>query len=232
MQVVVAIGLSAMCFIGCSGTAGVRERAGELVVATHCEKRACASRPQPRHLGEGCYAVHDSDSDRNHLYDCSTDLLPAGAASCTDVTPCTGACKVTITVDCREIPIDRCLARWNADREAHRPPRTCSAARLQVVIEPSAMAAVMSSTLLALPAELVIEVIRSGKTRVVYTAEACVTSGGIVVNEPTHRTGFAKLDLVLHRKIGELVGRASPGTCAAVTLLVSHFECETDQALM
>ncbi len=88
------------------------------------------------------------------------------------------------------------------------------------------MAAVMSSTL-ALPAELVIEVIRSGKNRVVYTAETCVTSGGIVVNEPTHRTGFAKLDLVLHRKIGEVVGKASPGTCAAVTLLVSHFECET-----
>lgn len=174
--------------------------------------------------------VHDRDSDRDHLYDCSTDRLPVGTASCIDVTPCTGACQKTITVDGRQIAIERCLPRWRADREARRPPRTCSPARLQVVIEPPATPVAAST--LVLPAELVLEVIRTGKTRVAYTAESCVTSAGVVVNEPTRRTGFAKLDDVLHRRIGELANVASPGACAAVTLVVSHLECEVDKALM
>jgi len=207
----------------------VREHASELVVAAHCERHACTSAPRPRHLGDGCYTVHDPDGD--HLYDCSTDRLPAGAASCIEVTPCIGACTQTITINNRQIPIDRCVATWRADREAHRPPRTCSPARLQVVIEPAATPAVTPSTLV-LPAELVVEVIRSGKDRVVYAAESCVASDGIVVKEPTHRTGFADLDRVLHRQIGELAGASSPGACVIVTLLVSHFECESDKVLL
>lgn len=76
------------------------------------------------------------------------------------------------------------------------------------------------------------EVWRSGKSRTAYTAESCVTDEGIVVGEPTRRTGFPKLDLVLHRKIAEQSSSASVGACAVVTLLVSHFDCEVDSVAL
>lgn len=228
MQIAISLGFFAACMIGCSGTAGVREQSHELVVATHCSNGRCAARPEPRHLGDGCYAVHDAGTNRNHLYDCTTDHAPAGAATCIDVTPCTGACKQTVTLDGREIPIDRCEARWRADREAHRAPRRCSPSLVQVVMEPPTTTP-MASSPLTLPAEVVMEVSRSGKSRVVYTAESCASADGIVVKAPTRSSGFPTLDVVLHQTIGEHSTGIALGGCAVVTLLVSRFECEVDQ---
>jgi hypothetical protein len=98
------------------------------------------------------------------------------------------------------------------------------------VFEPPSTITAMPSTL-DLPADLVIEVMRSGKTRVVYTTRACVTADGIVVEKATRQTGFPALDVVLHRTISDLSSGAL-GACVAVTLHVSHFECEIDATLM
>jgi hypothetical protein len=207
----------------CSGTAGLREHAGEVVTADHCANHACASRPEPRHLGEGCYIVEDPGDSREYLYDCSTDLLPVGGLVCTDVTPCTGYCSMSITFDDRPMAIGRCLHRWSADRRARHPQR-CSVPHLQVVID----SIPTQETTLALPTDVVMEVVRTGMHKMLYTAEACVTSGGILVTEPTRRTGFYRIDPVLARIMRQLANTGPVGSCATVTLVVSHFECEIE----
>jgi hypothetical protein len=205
----------------CSGTTGVRDHSEALAVATHCWGHACAATPEARNLGEGCYVVDD------RLYQCSTDYLPAGQVSCFEIPRCVGACTVTVTGrNGRAISIARCSDRWRADREAHRPPPTCSPARLQVVDGPGAG----TSSALPLPPALVIEVVRTGKSRVVYEAEACGTDDGVVVGEATRTTGFVELDRVLRGRLAELA--VPPGACARVALIASRFECEVGQTLL
>jgi len=205
----------------CSGTAGVRDHSEALVAATHCRDHACPTTPQARGIGEGCYVVGDQ------LYQCSTDLLPAGEAWCFEVPRCSGACTAAITDSSGdEISTEHCRDRWRADRKSHRPPPTCSPVQLVIAI---GSAAAPSPSALALPEALVVEVIRSGKVRVVYEADACATNDGVVVGEATRTTGFAELDRVLRGKLAELA--LPPGECLKVALVVWHFECETEQTL-
>jgi hypothetical protein len=211
--------LALVLVAACSGTAGGRDRSEALVVATHCQGHACKTTPQARGLGEGCYVVDDE------LYQCSTDVLPVGEASCFAIPRCAGACKVTITVDDREISTERCRARWAADRAAHRPPPRCSPVRLQVLSGPA-----VSPADLRLPAELVLEVLRTGKSRLMYEAEACSTNDGVVVGEATHTTGFAGLDGVLRGEVAALA--PPPGECVTIVLLASEFECDLEVELM
>lgn len=221
MRSVIVIVLVLVLAAACSGTAGVRDHSETLVVATHCADHACSPRPQARGLGEGCYAVDDA------LYQCTTDELPAGEASCVEVPRCAGACEVTLTDGRgREISTAHCRDRWRADREAHRPPPTCSPAQLEVAIGPTAAGA---PSALPLPAALVQDVLRTGKVRVSYEAEVCATDGGVAVGEATRATGFAELDRVLRDRLTGLTPPA--GACVRVVLVVSRFACEAEQTL-
>jgi hypothetical protein len=245
------ISLALVAGAACSGTAGVRERSEALAVATHCSDRTCpATPPAARHLGDGCYVVEEQ------LYQCSTDELPAGQASCLEVPICTGACEVTITDGrFREISTDRCRALWSQDRAARRPPPRCSPVQLDVMVEPYAGAAAAPQPTvrperakrvegpqppqqqprvreeLSLPHGLVLDVVRSGKTRVLYETVVCATQGeALLGSSPTRTTGFAELDRVLAAKASDVT--VAPDACVVVTLVASHFECEVEQAAM
>jgi len=196
----------------CSGNAGVREHSEALAVATHCHHHDCPTTAEALNLGEGCYLVDD------RLYQCSTD--GPGEASCFEISPCREVCDNTVT-DSRgfEISTERCESlRW-AYRRAHPPPPTCAPVELRSM----GSVAAHSPLQLALPDAQVLEVVRAGKNRVVYEAEACATGDGVVVGEPVHATGFADLDEVLRGEAAKVA--LPPGECANVVLVLSRFEC-------
>ena len=99
----------------CGGMAGVRDHAEALVVATHCQRHACPAAPHARLLGERCYVVGD------RLYQCSTNRLPAGQASCFEIDFAAGTRTYIRTVhNGRELSTRRCRDLWRADHAARR----------------------------------------------------------------------------------------------------------------
>jgi hypothetical protein len=204
----------------CSGTSGVREHAEVHAVDEHCGRHGCPTRPEARHLGDGCYVVEE------RVYQCSTDERPLGRVSCLEVqTDCPGLCYVVTTDHLgQEIPTERCRELGLQDRRARRGPTRCKPARVLVVEAPTAE---LPWRRLALPSAVVLEVTRSGKERVTYAAEVCAPEGVVVVGETTTSTGFADLDRALDDKLTEL--SMPPGTCETVSLIVVDFECEVEQ---
>jgi hypothetical protein len=182
----------------------------------------CGPSEHAEPLGEGCYVVD------TRLYQCTTDVLPAGALSCFDVTPCTGLCTQTITVDGREIESHHCWPRWTAYQRA-RHPLTCSP--VPVATTPSAL---LPPTL-DVPADLMHEVQRSGRDRLVVTAELCASPTGTTVRAPLAKSsGFPALDRWLVARLGgtpvptPVPMPAVTGECTTVTLVLGRFECEVE----
>jgi hypothetical protein len=98
----------------CSGTAGMRDHAEPVVIATHCRNHACPSEPRARGLGGGCYVVGD------RLYQCSNDELPVGQVSCFEIDWQQGTRAFHYTDSRgREISTVDCRDRWRAE---HPPP--------------------------------------------------------------------------------------------------------------
>lgn len=213
---------------GCSGVAGVREHSGDRALATYGQDHVCGSEEHAEHLGDGCYAVHARDRDT--LYECTTDIQPAGELMCLDVTPCSGACKKTISIAGREVPIDRCRPRWERYRRSLHP-LTCSPVGLRVFYEPTTLPLKTPLTM-DLPDRLVQDVLRTGNDRVVYTVKLCVSATGIAVGEQTHSTGFAEIDRLLRIRIGEfeIDARSASGSCAIATVMLGRFECDVEQS--
>jgi hypothetical protein len=197
---------------GCGGAASRRRYMAIEAATTECRSHGCASEPPARDLGDGCYVVN------HHLYDCE---IQPGGASCFEIPRCPGACTVTIEQNGLDVPIQRCLDRWDDDRRAHLPPPTCDPVRL-VIVRTSAPRSARS---LMLPAALVMTVFRSGKDMLEYSAVVC---GGLV-GEPTHRTGFPEIDDALRVQL-ELGGPGSD-SCEPVSVVVSHFECTSEMTL-
>ena len=227
-QCPIAIVFLVIASSGCSGVAGAREHSSDRALATHCQEHVCGSEEHAEHLGDGCYVVHARDRDR--LFECTTDIQPAGELMCLDVTPCSGACKVTISIDGREVPIDRCRPRWEQYRRSLHP-LTCSPVGLRIFYEPAALALKTPLTM-DLPARLVQDVLRTGKEKVVYAVELCVSATGIAVGERTHSTGFAEIDRLLRARIGELEidARSASGSCAIANVVLGPFECDVEQS--
>ncbi|MBZ0237689.1 MAG: hypothetical protein K8M05_35565 [Deltaproteobacteria bacterium] len=196
----------------CSGTAGVRERSEALAVATHCGRHGCPKTAEALNLGEGCYAVE------NRLYQCAAD--GPGEASCFEIRPCPEVCDDRVT-DGRgfEVSTERCETLWRSYREAHRPPPTCAPVKLASITS----AVTHARSELTLPDALVLEVVRTGESRLMFEAEVCATDDGVVVGEPSRTTGFAQLDEVLRGEVARVA--LAPGECANVALVVSQFEC-------
>jgi hypothetical protein len=206
--------LAALC--GCGGTSAVKDHAQQQVLATHCRASgACGPELRAEPLGDGCYVVSA------RLYQCTTDVLPVGQLACLDVTPCTGACKQTITVDGRDVDVDHCRPKWDAYRRALHP-LTCSAVPVATT-PPSLLPAKLD-----IPRELVTEVQRSGKDRLVYETELCASTA----HEPSRSTGFPALDRWLRVRLGEVGARVESGSCEKVTLVLGRFECEIEQSAL
>lgn len=198
----------------------MRDHAQRDVLATHCRAtRACGPEVHAENLGDGCYVVS------SRLYQCTTDVLPVGELACLDVTPCTGACTQTITVDGREVDVERCRPRWEAYRRA-RHPLACSPVPVHTI-----PAGLLPATL-DVPRELVTEVQRSGKDRVTFEAEVCASAANATVGEPTTSTGFPRLDRWLRERLGETRALTAPGSSENVTLVLGRFECEAEQSLL
>jgi hypothetical protein len=107
--------LAFVLITGCSGTAGVRDHAEPVVVATHCRQHACPVTPHARGLGAGCYVVED------RLYQCSNDGLPLGEVSCFEIDWHAGTWEFHF-IDSRghEISTRECRDRWREDHAARR----------------------------------------------------------------------------------------------------------------
>lgn len=186
----------------CSGRAGAREHAEATAVATHCDRHGCATPTDALNLGEGCYAVDD------HLYQCASD--GPNPVSCFEIPSCAELCEITVT-DRRglEVSIDRCQRLWGDYRAANQPPPTCEPVRVQV--------GTGDAHDVEVGYDVIIEVVRSGKSKVVYEAEVC--ADGVT---PTRTSGFAALDDVLRADAATL---APADGCVSVALIGSNFEC-------
>jgi hypothetical protein len=204
----------------CSGTSGVRDHAQQDVLATHCRDHACGPELRAEHLGDGCYAVD------SRLYQCSSDTLPVGQLMCIDVTPCTGACKVTITVDDREVDIKRCRPKWQAYWHA-KHPLTCSP--VPVAVQGSFNAIPKT---LDIPPDIVREVTRSGRDRLIYETAVCGLTSTTTVGDPIKSSGFPALDQWLAERLAGLDASSVRGSCTTVTLVLGRFECEVERESM
>lgn len=124
---------------------------------------------------------------------------------------------MSVTEDGREVPIDRCVQRWRAHL-ATLATQTCSPVMLRVMPE---RPAAMVPASLDVPADIVVAVQRSGRSKMIYPVDSC---------DPTAATtGFPELDRRLRALVSEFhlddAGSADP--CVATKLVLSRFECET-----
>ena len=189
------------------------------MLASHCRTHACGPDLRVEPLGDGCYVVD------SRLYECTTDILPVGELACLDITPCAGACEKTITLDGREYEIDHCRPKWEAYLRA-KHPLTCSPVPVQTIPE------ALLPPKLDVPIELMREVIRSGKDRLVYETEVCPSTAKIAVGKLIRSSGFLALDRWLRARLAGLGAPAALGACASVTLVLGRFECETEKSLL
>lgn len=142
----------------------------------------------------------------NRLYECSS------RDHCRDLTPCTGACS-------DNEPSDRCLERWNAFVNAQHLLPTCTA-RVQ---DPAVLRG-----LLALPAGDAIEVIHSGKDKLLYVATTRTDLlVGIVVLTVEHSTGWEGIDASI-----KAAASASPTSWHQTEIVALLTDVSCDQVRM
>lgn len=92
--------LAAFALLGaCAGVRSARDHAHAEVRREHCAWNKCPTEPRIVHLGEGCYLADQ------RVYDCTTDVLPAGALSCLETPPDGIALMAAIPRSSRELHV-------------------------------------------------------------------------------------------------------------------------------
>lgn len=220
---------------GCRGVAGSVAHGEVEILGPRCAGTSCSS--ELTYLGDGCYAVHGDT-----LYECTTDFAPVGALTC--IEDGRGSTQVTVYVTdfvdgypagTRELTATgRCRSRFAQWEQATYPDRYetwCSALHLKLTSEPALAFDRVPATLAPNDVSRV-ELLRSGKSRVVATIDACIDpDGSVTPGDWIRSTQFAGIDVAVRAMVAALTGPTATDTrCGAVTIVLDGLECRVPQA--
>ena len=211
-----------------------REHAHAEVRRKHCAWNRCAAPPRIEYLGEGCYRA-----DRK-VYDCTTDVLPAGALFCLESPPDGIELRAKIPRSVREIhvvnlepmapevffPLPPLVVRAsNRCRERLPPePPQCKPSQLAFSGDAGALGLPDPPPALQIPAELQGTTMRSGKSWARLELRLCTDDAGATATTVLYRSPDPGLDAYLQRWLLEEATPPPPGTCLQVELR-AHVDC-------
>jgi len=218
---------------GCRGVSGAVAHGEVEILGPRCADQDC--RGELAYLGDGCY-VHGET-----LYECTTDFAPVGGLTCLE--DGRGSTEVTVYVTdfvdgypagTREFTATgRCRSRFSQWEQTTYPERyttTCSPMAMRISSEPELELTDVPQTLE--PSDVSrVELVRSGKTRVIARLAACVAPDGTVTpGESTRSTGYAAIDAAIRAMVAGLSGPPGDAVrCGELTVTLDAGECQVPQ---
>jgi len=241
--------LLVVVLVGCGGgMTGALDRGTSDVAWEYCRTHACDKPPVIERIGDGCYIVNDSDFSYYEHYECALDAdrrlrcrNDDRVAGWTYLDREVGSASAVATQRCGQHPLPetagRAFARWTYDliearREICWPPAVMVVdGRLE---DESAYVPITQLGLIDVPKTIenvpdvsMLEVMRSGKDKLLFSAELCVDAEHrLVLNDTLKSTGFARIDQTLRKEwlpALHVKPDAAPA-CAKLALVISHFD--------
>ena len=240
--------------VACHGTRGSLAKAHAEVTSDYCRQKDCSrQRPAVVYLGDGCYVA---DGEARRLYECTIDVRPAGERWCMEdwAATCAGTCRSDIYIheydgtwpgpERRVGPTGRCRSKLWAYVASKSPPPVCQPARVETVdllakegpegenettYVPLARLRLRDlPSEIDLPRELIVRLVREGRSKAVVAMELCSDeSGKVTPRRYVKSSGHLRLDRLLRRQLDSVHAGADIPTssCALAGFVVSGFSC-------